>query len=98
MLQDQGAYNKTIPSGTAIPNWAYMKPSNYNDYFSPVAAQLVGGESRYCDSKGLTDCGIVNMKIYLRVDSRFGAQRPRQPAPLPLLYQDPRIQTTKAQS
>lgn len=44
MLQDEGTYNQIIPSGTLVPHWAYLKPSDYSDFFDPSAAKLVGGE------------------------------------------------------
>jgi len=44
MLSAQGVYPLTIPSGTRVPNWAYIKPLDHNDSFNPQAAKLKGGE------------------------------------------------------
>jgi hypothetical protein len=43
-LQSEGTYNQIIPGGTLVPHWAYLKPSDYDDFFNANAAKLVGGE------------------------------------------------------
>lgn len=44
----QGTYTQLIPSGTVVPHWAYLKPSDNGDFFDADAAKLVGGELFSC--------------------------------------------------
>ena len=44
MLSDEGVYSERIPSGTLVPHWAYIRPSDYDDTFDAGAAKLVGGQ------------------------------------------------------
>ncbi|KAF8306167.1 hypothetical protein DL93DRAFT_245183 [Clavulina sp. PMI_390] len=42
MVSPQGQYNSIIPAGTRVPAYAFLKPSDYGDYFNPVAAHQLG--------------------------------------------------------
>jgi len=42
LLQDEGTYGEYIPSGTLVPRWAYLKPSDTHGYFYAAAAIAVG--------------------------------------------------------
>lgn len=61
LLQDEGTYSEYIPSGTRVPRWAYLKPSDYRDFFSPGAAISVGGESGafLLSLQGDIDCDVI---------------------------------------
>ncbi|KAF8306165.1 hypothetical protein DL93DRAFT_2088945 [Clavulina sp. PMI_390] len=42
ILSPEGSYDSIIPSGTRVPAWAFLKPSDYGDYFNAAAAQQLG--------------------------------------------------------
>ncbi|KAF8300180.1 hypothetical protein DL93DRAFT_2173455 [Clavulina sp. PMI_390] len=42
MLSPEGEYSSTIPIGTRVPAYAFLKPSYYNDFFNPTAARQLG--------------------------------------------------------
>lgn len=46
LLSDQGVFPEAIPEGTRVPHWAYIKPSDNDDFFDALAAKLVGGALR----------------------------------------------------
>ena len=38
-----GSYPETIPSGTRVPHWAYLDPTQTDDFFNATIAQNTGG-------------------------------------------------------
>ncbi|KAF8306148.1 hypothetical protein DL93DRAFT_2088910 [Clavulina sp. PMI_390] len=42
MISPEGSYDSIIPSGTRVPAWAFLKPSDSGDFFDPTKAQIVG--------------------------------------------------------
>lgn len=74
MLSAQGVYSLTIPSGTRVPHWAYIKPLDHNDSFNPQAAISAGGELLTYSCKKTSFHFRATLQMRRRVASRTPAQ------------------------